>query len=446
MTARGKLSAIFLLVAMTACERATPSQPIASPRPPAPAVTATAKPPVLDAGADPVPEASAAVPDVVHAVDAKRLAALVEEARATDSDALLVLQDGKLVAEHYFSKRRDPVQTMSITKSVLALTVGCLLAEGKLTTERTLSEFYPKLKGDPRGAITVEHLLTHTSGLDEGKSTAQIYAAKSFVDQALGSALLHAPGTHYEYGNRASNLLAGVIAIAGGEPTQAVTRRCVLEPLGIKRWHWSKDPSGQVHGMAGLHLLPRDLAKLGQLVLDRGTFGDRRVVPAEWIDHLTTPAPVQPHAKPLARLWWLVPEWSERSVDAALLDQWRAAGVDAELVTQLAPLVGRRFRSTLDWSRALEERAGDPELRVVKREIYERGLPDARMAFGATVGHYAHGSLGQFVVVVPRDRLVAVRTRRSPRRAKEKTAIFPSFPDFPQRIVALTGRSIPGGA
>ncbi len=386
--------------------------------------------------------AEGGVAAAMRPVEPAALERLVTEARETDSDALVVLQDGKLLGEWFFSAQRTPVQTMSITKSVLSLVVGCLVEEGKLSLDAPLSETHSVWKDDPRGRITVRHLLTHSSGLDEGKSTAQIYAAKSFVEQALASPLKHPPGTHYEYGNRASNLLAGVIAQAGGDTTQAVAKRCLFEPLEIRSFHWSQDRSGQAHGMAGLHLLPRDLAKLGELVLGAGTYHGKRVLPAEWITlSAATPAPLQPASKRLGMLWWLLPEWTEARVDADLIAEWRGAGVSSELISKLEPLAGQRFRSTLEWGTALRARSGEDDLATMRREIYERGLADARMSFGPTVGAYAQGSLGQYLVVVPRDRLVAVRTRRMPASAKAKRAWVPGFPDFPARIVGLTGRS-----
>lgn len=371
-------------------------------------------------------------------IDERAIAELVEEAKATRSDALIVLHEGRTLVDFASSAGRKPIQSMSITKSVLALVVGCLVGEGKLSLDRRIQALYPGWAGERQAKVKLGHLLSHTSGIEEGDSTREIYASRSFVEQALASPIVHEPGTHYEYGNRASNLLAGVIARAAGEPTEAVARRCLFDPLGIERTVWSRDRAGQAHGLAGLHLLPRDLAKIGELVLGEGSYAGRRVLGADWVRKVTREAaPVQPAHKRLALLFWLVPEWTERSVEASVIEGWRAAGVDPSLVDKLRKLEGRRFRSGLELVRALRTASGDPELEAVEREIWERKLPDARYTFGPIVGSAALGSLGQYLIVLPADRLVAVRMRASPRDPAERDDIEKNWPDFPDRVVAL---------
>jgi len=187
--------------------------------------------------------------------------------------------------------------------------------------------------------------------------------------------------------------------------------------------------------------LPRDLAKLGELVLAEGSWKGRRVLSAEWIRRVTQePAPVQPAHRRLSRLWWLLPERTERTITDATIARWREREVDAELIAKLEPLRGRRFRSALQFIRALRERTGDPGLRAVERALWKRKIPDAEYAFGPIVGPYAQGSLGQYLVVVPEHRLVAVRMRRADAHRDD---IERSFPDFPDRVLALVGGSVP---
>jgi CubicO group peptidase (beta-lactamase class C family) len=212
----------------------------------------------------------------------------------------------------------------------------------------------------------------------------------------------------------------------------------LFEPLGITRLIWTRDRAGQAHGLAGLHLLPRDLAKLGELVLAGGDWNGRRVLDAAWIRRITRePAPIQPAHKRLALLWWLLPSFTERTIDASVVAEWRRAQVDSALVEQLRTLEGKRYRSGLALVRALRTATGDPELALVDREIWKKKLPDARYTFGPSVGSFAQGSLGQFLVVLPEAGLVAVRMRRSPRDPAERDDIEKGFPDFPDRVIAL---------
>ncbi len=389
----------------------------------------------------PQPDAAAvASHNPYRAVDLDALKQLEQEARGNASDALVVRQDGKPLLEAWLSPRRSPIQSMSITKSVLALVVGCLVDQGKLRAEQSVSEHFPVWKNSSKDKVLVSHLLTHSSGLDEGKSTAQIYRAKSFIDHALSSKLMAPPGTHYEYGNRASNLLAGVIARAAGKSTELATKECLFEPLGIKRFVWSVDSRGQAHGLAGLHLLPKDLAKLGELVLGQGRYADRRVLSAAWVKRVTeTPAPIEPPHKPMAALWWRLPDRTERVIDEAILAKWRSAGVPEEVVRRVTPLKGKPFVSQLGFVRALREAfGGDRNLKVLSEEVYAKKLPDARFSYGRFVGTYAHGSLGQFLVIVPEQKLVAVRMRRPPKKRRERKNVEKAFPDFPDRVLALT--------
>jgi CubicO group peptidase (beta-lactamase class C family) len=404
------------------CERAAPSEepPPAPPR----SAAALATPPAVTAPPPP-PE-----PVGPRPVDPARLEALLAEARENASDALLVIQDGKPLAEWSSPRAATPIQTMSITKSVLALVAGCT----KLELDQKVSALFPSFKGD----ATVRHLLTHSSGIDEGKGTAAIYASKSFVGQALASQITSEPGTSYAYGNRATNLLSGVIARAAGKPADEVARECLFEPLGIRSYRWSRDRAGDAHGLAGLHLLPQGLARIGELVLGEGELGGKRILPRDWVRKVTLePAPLSPPHKRLAMLWWLLPEWTERTIDEGVIAGWRDAGVDPAFIDKLAPLSGKRFRSSLEFVEALRRATGDPKLERLQSELGDRKLSDARYGFGPILGTTATGSLGQFLVIIPRDRLVAVRMRRAPAGAADKADIEKGFPDFPDRVVGL---------
>jgi CubicO group peptidase (beta-lactamase class C family) len=377
--------------------------------------------------------------DAYRDVDAAALARLKADADATASDALIVRQAGKPLLQVWFSASRAPIQSMSITKSVLALVTGCLVDAGKLRLDDPVASFFPAWKDSKKNKITVAHLLTHSSGLDEGKSTAEIYRAKSFVEHSLGSELVAQPGTHYEYGNRAANLLAGVIARASRKSTEQATQQCLFEPLGITRFSWTVDARGQAHGLAGLHMLPEDLAKLGELVLGRGRYGERQVLSAAWIARITElPAPIEPPHKPMSWLWWRLPERTDRVIDDGILERWRAVGVPESIVQRVAPLKDKPFDSSIGFVKALRDVFGDTALKLLSEEVYAKKLPDARYSFGRFVGSYAHGSLGQFLVVVPEQKLVAVRMRRPPKRKHERKDVEKSFPDFPDRVVALT--------
>jgi len=373
-------------------------------------------------------------------LDESALARLVEDARASDSDALIVVKDDRLMGKWLFGKRDGPIQTMSITKSVLSLAVGTLVDQGKLRLDQPVASLYPEWSRDDRKTVTVEHLLTHTSGIEEGDSTMPIYQSADFVRFALRSKLTHPPGTHYEYGNRAANLLSGVIARASKMATERYVAKVLFEPMAIKNFWWSRDRAGQAHGMAGLHLLPSDLAKLGQLVLTEGRWEGKQLVSSEWIRRSTAElAPVQPDSRRLGRLWWLVPQQTERVIDDEIVQGWRDAGVDPAFIERVAPLRGRKFNRLAPFLDALRGVLADPTLKEWNESTWKRGLPDVRYHFGPIVGCYSAGTLGQYLVVLPRDALVAVRMRRMPKDRKERDDLGKTFPDFVERVQGLVG-------
>jgi CubicO group peptidase (beta-lactamase class C family) len=255
---------------------------------------------------------------------------------------------------------------------------------------------------------------------------------------ALGSKLVHTPGTWYHYSNRGANLVSGIVAKASGMRTDRYVDKVLFKPLGITHWWWEKDHAGQPQGLAGLHLEPRDLAKIGELVRLEGEYDGKRVVSAKWIQRATEePAKVQPTSRRLGLLWWLVPAWTRITITKDVLDGWQKAGVDAAFIDRARPLVGKTFTSTHAFLDALRNAYDDPKLEEFRKTIWKQELPDAHFDLGPTVGSYSEGTLGQFVVILPHAGLVAVRMRREPKRAADRNDPRLDFVDFVERVQGL---------
>ncbi len=245
-------------------------------------------------------------------VDPLALAHLLEAAEESRSSALVVLHDGVLVGSWHDPGGPRRIEAMSVTKSVLSLAVGRLLALGHLDSLDTpVHRFFPEWREGPKAAVTVRHLLNHTSGLDSPMPATPIYASGDFVAYALDAQLVREPGTEFRYNNNATNLLAGVIGVAAGVRADRFIADELFRPLGISDFGWSLDPSGNPHGMAGLQIHATDLALLGHLVLQEGIWDGDRILPEGWITESLEPgSELSPRA---GLLWWRILEDDELS-------------------------------------------------------------------------------------------------------------------------------------
>jgi CubicO group peptidase (beta-lactamase class C family) len=187
---------------------------------------------------------------------------------------------------------------MSITKSVAVLAVPFLIEEGKIASlDAPLSTWFPEWKEGLKAKVTLRHVLTHTSGLENDPKAHTLNAAKDGVRFARESPVTVEPGTVFSYNNRAVALLAGIVKEASGEPIDQYLEKRLFAPLGI-RAQWHKDPAGNVRTYADLRMGARDLAKIGQLMLDGG-----KPLPEGWAAKLTEPSALE---KSCGLLWWIL--------------------------------------------------------------------------------------------------------------------------------------------
>lgn len=364
-------------------------------------------------------------------IDSAALTHLILRARILKSDALVVLKDGKLLADVRFVQPVEPIECGSITKSVAALAIGRLLETGRIRSlDAPVSTWYPEWGAGAKRAITLRMLMDHTSGIEAVADTAEIEAAPDMVRQALDAPLAEPPGSHFFYNNKAVNLLAGIVEKASGRKLDEVLRDEIFAPLGISRFDWMRDPAGNPQVFAGLAIDARDLARLGQLMLDGGTHAGRRLLGAGFVHEATSAA--QPFTPTSGLLWWVIPQWARMTIDETLLAGWRAHGVDPKLVDAVAPLAGREVPRD-ELFAALDRAYGRGAATAAwVHNITERGLPTPHVTYGPAAGFDANGSLGQYLVVLPASRVVAVRQIR-------RSSFLPGddFEDFPDLVRAL---------
>jgi CubicO group peptidase (beta-lactamase class C family) len=235
-----------------------------------------------------------------------------KEARA---HAVLVARHGSLVYERYFAgedwrrfERLDHVayapdvrhDIRSITKSVTSLLVGAAIARGWIEhVDAPVLSFFPEHAARPgQERITLAHLLTMSPGLlwEENWPWESPLNNERGMDEAadpvaytLAQPVVAPPGQFYNYGGYAATLLQEILKRRSGKRLEVLAQEILFAPLGITDLEWMRFASGEARGYGGLRLRARDLAKLGQMLLNRGTWQGRAVIPADWIEQSTTP-------------------------------------------------------------------------------------------------------------------------------------------------------------
>lgn len=369
-------------------------------------------------------------------VDQAALTHLALRSRLFQSDAMVILKDGRLLDDWRYDQPAAPIEVGAITQSVAGLAIGRLLYTGKIRSlDLPVATWYPAWERGPKRAITLRQLMNHTSGLAAQTSAEEVYASRDLVELALDAGLANPPGTHFAYNQKAVNLLAGVVEKASGRKLDVYLRDEIFAPLGISRFDWMRDPAGNPHVLAGLRLDALDLARIGQLMLDGGLHGGKRLLAAEFVQESVHAA--QPFSPTGGLLWWVIPAWDRLVLDQPLLDGWRRGGAETAFLDALAPLAGREIPrqelfTTLD--RAFGH---DKALAIWVRNVPGRGLPTPKVTTGPPIGFDANGALGQYLVVLPGARLVAVRqARQRPHRSTGD-----DFEEFADLVRALAPTS-----
>jgi len=213
----------------------------------------------------------------------RRLTLLLDAAREHHTDQLAVVWRGE-AREWCFSDADGPLHVQSVTKSVVNLIVGRLVTLGHLgSIDEPVHRLYPEWRQGRKRLITVRMLLEHTSGLQNvAMATEEVNPSPDVVQLALCAELDAEPGTVWAYNNKAVNLLAGIVERASGRKLDAFARDELFGPMGIEGFAWERDQAGNPRASGGLLMRAADLAKLGQLVLQRGEWRGRRLVAEAW--------------------------------------------------------------------------------------------------------------------------------------------------------------------
>ncbi len=230
------------------------------------------------------------------------LAEMIAHIRDNDINVhnVTVLRGGDTVLDvDFYPYSGDvPHDVASVTKSITSTLVGIAVDEGLIeSVDAPVLSFFPDVElDDPSermNRLTLRHLLTMTSGFcsDFAGGEAQLDAMRVADDAVrfmLNQPLLHEPGEHFAYCSGASQLLSAVVTQATGMNAEAYAEDRLFGPLGIEGVIWPTDPQGNNTGWGDFFIRPGDLAKIGQLFLQRGEWEGERLISEAWIDEATT--------------------------------------------------------------------------------------------------------------------------------------------------------------
>lgn len=223
----------------------------------------------------------------------------------TAADACLVVRRGRIVGEWYRTGVPDTLAAMSSTKSVTGLLTMMLLADGKLRSlDAPVCHFVATWCDAPRRRVTVRHLLTMTAGIPTMPQAPAVGSADDPNAFVSGLRPIARPGTRWMYSNEGVQLLSPILERAAGEPIQRYAARRLFGPLGMRDTRFHVDAQGHAATYANLITTPRDFARLGVLVLQRGRWQGQQIVPAALIDSLVLPS--QRMNPDYGMLWWRI--------------------------------------------------------------------------------------------------------------------------------------------
>jgi CubicO group peptidase (beta-lactamase class C family) len=277
------------------------------------------------APAAPVPKLGASLDPAAAADDPQPLPALPADLRAkaealfSESEAvgqtraLLVLRDGDLVYERYAAGFGPDTKLISwsMAKSITAVLAGFMVADGQLALDGPAPVAAWQRSGDPRGAITLRHLLHMSSGIEhvengdpiwEGDTVEMLFGAGAADMAGFAEAKPAAaqPGERFNYSSATSVILSDILADTLTPAQGATARRDAMreyirgrlaEPLGMTSLTPEFDAKGTMIGGSIMHATARDYARFGEFLRNRGVAGGQRLLPESWMRFMLSPSP-----------------------------------------------------------------------------------------------------------------------------------------------------------
>ena len=225
-------------------------------------------------------------------VSSSALRSFVEAAdqQVNTMHSFMLVRHGRVVAEAWWKpESADKKHVMhSLSKSFNSTAIGLAVAEGKLSIDDPVLKFFPEhAPSSPSAklsAMRVRDLLTMSTGHE---TEAKFSTNAPWVETFLAHPVPHKPGAHFLYNTPASHMLSAILRKVTGETVLDYLRPRLFEPLDIQDPLWATSPQGNTLGGWGLFIRTEDIAKFGQLYLQKGRWNGKQLLPISWIDQAT---------------------------------------------------------------------------------------------------------------------------------------------------------------
>ncbi len=221
--------------------------------------------------------------------------------------SVMMLRHGKVIAEGWWAPYRPDLRhtLYSTSKSFTATAVGFAVAEKKLAVDDAVVSFFPDSlpeKVSPHlSDLKVKHLLSMSVGHDSDPTRPVGTRHDDWVKAFLAVPVVHKPGTRFVYNSVATYMLSAIVQKVTGRKVVEYLKPRLFDPLGIEGMDWETGPRGINTGGWGLRLKTEDMAKFGQLFLQKGRWRGRRILPEAWVAEATTVKIMQDPDAPQAR-------------------------------------------------------------------------------------------------------------------------------------------------
>lgn len=296
-----------------------------------------------------------------------------------------------------------PFNVFSSTKSVVSMAAGIAYGQGKLGLDDPIGKYLPTGPGwgDPaHRAITVRNLLQEAGGLKESILTefASIGNDPNVAREALALPITHQPGTNFDYSQRTPDLVAYIVSRAVGQDFQTFVQHTLFDPIGIAKdsYFWLRDRSGNTYGYANLFIPSEQFARLGLLMQNHGAWDGHQIVPADYVDMVSTPSRPNPC---YGLLFWTNRGNTCKTTNipaSRVLDHPLTASAPRDMYAMVGALQQNNFiipslHMTVTWTGVLGDKAPDPQailsaspsadlyynfFRILMRGVRDQDVPD----------------------------------------------------------------------